>query len=64
VKENVTGIFFDEQTPESLIEAMDRFEKNEALFTDRAAIISQAAQFSKAAFIERVGKIIAEQKRV
>jgi glycosyltransferase involved in cell wall biosynthesis len=64
IRENVTGIFFDEQTPESLIEAMDRFEKNEALFTDRAAFISHAAQFSKAAFIERVRKIIEERKRV
>jgi glycosyltransferase involved in cell wall biosynthesis len=64
VKEDVTGIFFDEQTPESLIAAMDRFEKNEALFNDRAQFTAHVEQFSKAAFIERVWKIINEKKRV
>jgi glycosyltransferase involved in cell wall biosynthesis len=64
VAENVTGIFFDEQTPESLIAAMERFEKDEAIFTDRARFTAQAEQFSKAAFIERVRNIIEERKRI
>jgi glycosyltransferase involved in cell wall biosynthesis len=64
VKENVTGIFFDEQTPQSLIDAMDRFEKNEGLFSDRAAFSAHARQFSRAAFIERLRKIIEQRKRV
>ncbi|MDR2433457.1 MAG: glycosyltransferase [Treponema sp.] len=64
IKENVTGLFFDEQTPESLIEAMDHFEKNEALFSDRRQFSAHVEQFSKAAFLERVGKIIDERKRV
>jgi glycosyltransferase involved in cell wall biosynthesis len=64
VKENVTGVFFDEQTPEALIAAMDRFEKNEALFTNREIFSVHVSQFSKAAFIERIQKIIAEKKRI
>jgi glycosyltransferase involved in cell wall biosynthesis len=35
VKENVTGIFFDEQSPRSLTEAMDAFEKREKDFSGR-----------------------------
>jgi glycosyltransferase involved in cell wall biosynthesis len=64
VNENVTGLFFDEQTPESLIAAMDRFEKNTDIFSGRAQFSSHVQQFSKTAFIERVKKIIDERKRV
>jgi glycosyltransferase involved in cell wall biosynthesis len=64
VRENVTGLFFDEQTPESLAAAMDRFEANEALFADRAAFSAHVSQFSKAAFIGRVQRIVDERKRL
>jgi glycosyltransferase involved in cell wall biosynthesis len=64
VKENETGLFFDEQTPASLMAALDKFEAMEDKFTDRGIFTEQVKQFSKAAFIERVKKIIAEQKRV
>jgi glycosyltransferase involved in cell wall biosynthesis len=64
VKENVTGLFFEEQTADCLIEALDRFEKNQALFTNRAAFTEHVEQFSKEAFKARVEKIIAERKRV
>ncbi|MDR2479643.1 MAG: glycosyltransferase [Treponema sp.] len=64
VKENVTGIFFNEQTPESLIAAMDYFEKNEALFENRELFNAQVRQFSKAAFQERMRKVIDERKRI
>ncbi|MDR3171089.1 MAG: glycosyltransferase [Treponema sp.] len=64
VKEDVTGVFFDEQTSESLIQVMDTFETIEARFSNRAAFTEQVQQFSKAAFIERVRRIIAERKRV
>jgi glycosyltransferase involved in cell wall biosynthesis len=64
VKENVTGIFFDEQTPESLAAAMDRFEKNETLFADREPFSAHVEQFSKTAFIERVSRITGERKRI
>jgi glycosyltransferase involved in cell wall biosynthesis len=64
VRENVTGIFFDEQTPESLIAAMNRFEENEALFKDRAPFTAHARRFSKAAFQDRVRKVIEEKERI
>jgi glycosyltransferase involved in cell wall biosynthesis len=63
VKENVTGLFFDEQTPESLINAMDLLEKNESSFTDRAQFSAHVQQFSKAAFIARVQNIIEKRER-
>jgi glycosyltransferase involved in cell wall biosynthesis len=64
VKENVTGLFFDEQTPESLIAAMENFERNEVTFSDREVFKSHVLQFSKEAFIERINKIIDERKRI
>ena len=66
VKENVTGIFFGEQSPASLIDAMDRFEAMEAngAFKDREAFSDQVRQFSSEAFKERVQRIIEERKRV
>ncbi|MDR2535230.1 MAG: glycosyltransferase [Treponema sp.] len=63
VKENVTGLFFDEQTPEALIQAIDRFEAAEAQFQDREPYTQQVRQFSKEAFIERIRRIV-EQGRV
>lgn len=66
VKENVTGLFFDEQTPESLIQALDKFESSE-LGTgkiDRAAFISAAEQFSREAFKQRILNIIDNKKRI
>jgi glycosyltransferase involved in cell wall biosynthesis len=64
VKENVTGLFFDEQTPESLIQAMDFFEKNTDLFKDRAQFSAHVQQFSKAAFMKKKKKLIDERKRI
>jgi glycosyltransferase involved in cell wall biosynthesis len=64
VKENLTGIFFDEQTPESLITAMSFFEKNEEMFKDRSLFSAHAGQFSKAIFIEQIQKLIDEKKRI
>jgi glycosyltransferase involved in cell wall biosynthesis len=64
VKEHVTGLFFDEQTPASLIQAMERFEAREASFADRAAFTEHVRQFSREAFKERVARIIAERRRV
>jgi glycosyltransferase involved in cell wall biosynthesis len=64
VKENETGLFFDEQTPASLIEALDRFEAMEEQFQNRTLFTRQVEQFSKAAFIRRIERIVAERKRV
>jgi len=64
VKENVTGIFFDEQTPEALIVAMDRFEKNEAQFCSRELFKYHVQQFSKAAFIGRIRETLEKKERI
>ncbi|GHT74646.1 glycosyl transferase [Spirochaetia bacterium] len=64
VKENVTGIFFDEQIPTALAEAMDRFESMEAQFSDRVPFTNHVRQFSKKTFIDRITQIIAERKRI
>jgi len=64
VKENVTGLFFDEQTPQALIAAMDHFERNEVTFTSREVFKEYVQQFSRAAFIEQIQKILAEKKRI
>ena len=64
VKEGVTGLFFDEQTPESLMAAMDHFEQNEVQFNSRQVFKDHVRQFSKTAFIERMQKVLAEKKRI
>ncbi|MDR3284124.1 MAG: glycosyltransferase [Treponema sp.] len=64
IQENVTGIFFDEQTPASLIQALDRFEGMEIYFASRQQFTDHVRQFSKAEFCKRIQKILAECKRV
>jgi glycosyltransferase involved in cell wall biosynthesis len=64
VKEGVTGLFFDEQTPESLIAAMEKFEQSEVTFQRREMFYDHVQQFSKAAFIERIKRIVDEKKRI
>ena len=64
VKENVTGLFFDEQTPESLIEAMMKFEQNAYNFNDRQLFSDHVQQFSKIAFIKRVRDVIEKKERL
>jgi len=64
VKENVTGLFFDEQTPQSLIAAMERFERNEVTFKTRQLFNEHVQQFSKFAFLGRIRSILEEKKRI
>jgi glycosyltransferase involved in cell wall biosynthesis len=64
VKEAVTGIFFDEQTSDSLIKAMDQFEANQDQFYNRELFNAHVLQFSREAFKERIRCIVAENKRV
>jgi len=64
VKEGVTGVFFDEQTPEALAAAIEGFERDEARFGDRQAFESQARRFSKSAFIDRMRKALEKKERV
>jgi glycosyltransferase involved in cell wall biosynthesis len=64
VKENETGLFFDEQTPASLIQALDAFEARERDFAGREQFTRQVRQFSREAFIRRIERIVAERKRI
>ena len=64
VKEGVTGLFFDEQTPQALITAMDHFERNEVTFTNRELFKEHVQQFSKAAFIKRMQNVLEEKRRI
>jgi len=64
VKEGVTGLFFDEQTPGALIAAMDNFERGKVTFTDREVFKDHVQPFSKAAFINRMHDILEEKRRM
>jgi glycosyltransferase involved in cell wall biosynthesis len=67
IKENVTGMFFDEQNAASLQRAITRFEhfeQVESQFNNRDLFTAQVRQFSKEAFQERIKAIIEEKKRV
>ena len=64
VKENVTGLFFDEQTPESLIAAMENFERSGVTFSRREVFRDHVQQFSKTAFIDRMRRVLEEKKRI
>ncbi|MDR2542605.1 MAG: glycosyltransferase [Treponema sp.] len=62
VKEGVTGMFFNEQTSDSLISAMDYFE-NDVNFDNRDAFNEHVKQFSKTIFIDQMNQIINERIR-
>jgi len=64
VKDGVTGIFFDEQTPDSLIKAMDHFEACMDKFNNRQLFTDHVQKFSRDAFKERIIRVISERKRV
>jgi glycosyltransferase involved in cell wall biosynthesis len=64
VKENITGIFFDEQSPASLAGAIERFEAMEDGFKNREAFSAHVRQFSREAFKERISRILEERRRV
>jgi glycosyltransferase involved in cell wall biosynthesis len=64
VKENVTGIFFDEQTADSLAAAIGRFETIRGQFEDRAAFTAHVKQFSKEAFRALIAALVAGRERV
>ena len=62
--ENKTGLFFDEQTVDSLIECMNEFEKRENEFTDRSEYTKHVQQFSNEEFVRKIQKIVDERKRI
>ena len=64
ILENKTGLFFEEQTADSLIECMDEFEKREAEFTSRKVYAKHVEQFSNENFIAKINKIIEKKERL
>ena len=64
VKDGVTGLFFYEQSPASLIKALDEFEARQEQFNDPAPFKAQVEKFSREAFKERMRRIVAERKRL
>ena len=64
VKEGATGVFFEEQTPDSLVKAMDYFEQNMVTYSNREMFSVHVRQFSRSAFIERIKRVIEERKRI
>ena len=53
IKENETGLFFEEQTAESIIECMNKFEQLESSFTNRDVFTNHVKQFSKEEFMKK-----------
>lgn len=51
----VNGVLFDEQTPESLVRAMEEFAD---LSFDRAAVMASAQKFSEAEFLRKLKQIV------
>ncbi len=64
ILENKTGLFFDEQTVDSLIECMNEFEKRQAEFTNRKVYSKHVEQFSNENFIAKINKIIEKKERL
>ena len=57
VVENVTGVFFDESTPEALARAVERAD---TIAWDGTAIRRQAERYSRAVFERRLGEVVTE----
>lgn len=55
IKENITGVFFDEQTVESLVEALKRFRPENF---NSSAIRAHALQFDKEIFKNKIKEVI------
>jgi glycosyltransferase involved in cell wall biosynthesis len=64
IKENVTGIFFDEQTVSSLSKAIIHFESIENNFLDRQPFNEHVSKFSKEKFRTGILNIINEKNRL
>ncbi|WP_207457446.1 glycosyltransferase [Azospirillum sp. SYSU D00513] len=58
VKDGITGLFFDEQTPEAIMDLVDRFEEQADVFQPDI-IREHAARFSKTVFNNRMRDTIA-----
>jgi glycosyltransferase involved in cell wall biosynthesis len=60
VEENKTGIFFDEQSPESLAKAIMELESKYSQFCNREEYRKHVKQFSKECFDKKIKNIVKE----
>jgi len=60
IRQQPTGVFFYEQTPEALVKAIDTFEKNRDKF-DSQAIRKNSLRFDREIFKEKIKKYIEEK---
>lgn len=60
VEDGKTGIFFDEQTVDSLVEAMRKFEKTEFSYN---TLIQRSKRFDRNLFVTKIKKIFADYVR-
>ena len=63
IKENVTGLFFDEQSAESLAECIKKFEACESKFLDRNAFTEHVKQFSNDEFVRKMKTVLEKKVR-
>jgi glycosyltransferase involved in cell wall biosynthesis len=63
IVEGVTGLFFSAQTPEAIIEAIDRFE-HQKKDLDPARIRAHAEKFGRDRFFEEFSAIVEKDKRL
>lgn len=64
VKENVTGMFFTEQTADSLVDCINRFEAVESTFNDRKAFTEHVKQFSTDEFAKKMRCLLEAKQRI
>ena len=64
IEEDVTGIFFEEQTVDSLVECINIFESRENDFTDREKFNKHVEKFSKENFLKQIKEVIDKKERL
>ena len=64
ILENKTGLFFEEQTVDSLISCMDDFEKRQGEFNDRKVYNKHVQQFSNENFVKQINQIVEKKERL
>ena len=64
IEENVTGMFFEEQTSDCLANCINNFESQEEKFTDREKYTKHVQKFSKENFLQQIEKIIVKRERL
>ena len=64
IKENITGLFFEEQTVDSIVECIKYFEEHQNDFKNKELYIQHVQKFSKEEFSRRIMDIISKKERL